>query len=394
MTTGGGRMPDLLLRNGLIVDGTGSHAVGGDVAISGDRIVHVGPDGPRAREVVDVTGAVIAPGFIDMHSHADFTLPAYPGATNSLTQGVTTEVVGNCGWSPAPLATDGRAHAYRDLAVGIGRDLDWEWTGYGSYLAALQHARPAVNCVPLVGHHAVRTATMGAEARPPSAGELDRMRVLVRDAMLEGAFGLSTGLVYPPGAYAATDELVELAREIRPFGGLYASHVRNESADVVAAVEEALDIAEKAGVSVQVSHLKSAGVANHGLVLVAIERIVEARRRGIDAHFDAYPYEAASTFLSQVLPPWVLDGGVEAMASRIATVEQRSGILEEIARGSDGWTSLVTAAGGWEKLTIISVGSPSLGMRSVGPSRRWPSTGASRPTRWRSRSSTWIEAGP
>ncbi len=157
-----------------------------------------------------MTGAVIAPGFIDMHSHADFTLPAYPGATNSLTQGVTTEVVGNCGWSPAPLATDGRAHAYRDLAVGIGRDLDWEWTGYGSYLAALQHARPAVNCVPLVGHHAVRTATMGAEARPPSAGELDRMRVLVRDAMLEGAFGLSTGLVYPPGAYVATDELVEL----------------------------------------------------------------------------------------------------------------------------------------------------------------------------------------
>ena len=360
MTTGGGRVPDLLLRNGLIVDGTGSQAVGGDIAISGDRIVHVGLDGPAAREIIDVTGAVIAPGFIDMHSHADFTLPAYPGATNSLAQGVTTEVVGNCGWSPAPLAAGNRGDEYRELAAGIGRDLDWEWTGYGSYLAALGRARPAVNCVPLVGHHAVRVAAMGTEARRPTTDELERMRNLVRNATQSGAFGLSTGLVYPPGAYAETDELVELARIVRPFGGIYASHIRNESSDLVAAVDEALGIAQAADLAVQISHLKSAGTANRGLVRTAIDRIVAARGRGVDAHFDGYPYEAVSTFLSQVLPPWVLDGGVDAMTGRLATEDQRSRIRAEITRGSGGWTSLVTAAGGWEKLTIVSVGSSSL----------------------------------
>lgn len=361
MTSGAAARADLLLRNGLIVDGTGSPGILGDVAVRGDRIVHVGPGGPVARETLDAAGAIIAPGFIDMHSHADFTLPAYPEASNSLSQGVTTEVVGNCGWSPGPLAAGNRADEYRELTAGIGAGLDWSWTDYGSFLATLQHARPAVNCVPLVGHHAIRVAAMGTEARPPSAAELDLMRTLVRDALRAGAFGLSTGLVYPPGAYAATDELVELAGEVRPFGGIYSSHVRNEGADVVAAVDEAIRIAEEVGVAVQISHLKAAGLANRRLVSVAIERIVAARRRGVDAHFDGYPYEAVSTFLSQVLPPWVLDGGVEAMIERLASEEQRLRIRAEIAQGSGGWTSLVTAAGGWEKLTLVSVGSSSLG---------------------------------
>jgi N-acyl-D-amino-acid deacylase len=360
VTSGGSGRPDLVLRNGLIVDGTGAPGFAGDVAISEGRIVHVGPGSPQAREMVDLAGTVIAPGFIDMHSHADFTLPAYPEAINSLAQGVTTEVVGNCGWSPAPLAAGNRADEYRELAAGIGRDLGWEWTGYGSYLKALQRVRPAVNCVPLVGHHAVRTAAMGTDARPPTSGELGLMRELVRDAMEAGAFGLSTGLVYPPGAYAETGELIELVREVRPFGGIYASHIRNEGSDVVAAVEEAIQIAGEAGVAVQISHLKSAGLANRGRVRAAMERIVAARDGGVDAHFDGYPYEAVSTFLSQVLPPWVLDGGVEAMMEHLATADQRSRICVEMAQGSGGWTSLVTAAGGWEKLTIVSVGSSSL----------------------------------
>ena len=197
----------LLIRGGTVFDGSGGPGVRANVVIEGSRIVAVGPEASEsAARVLDADGLAVAPGFIDMHSHADFTLPAYPGALNSLAQGVTTEVIGNCGYSPAPVSALAR-HASDQIAAchGLGPDLDWSWRSFDEYLGALGRARPAVNCIPLVGHGMLRLAVVGAEDRAATDSELAEMRGLLADALAAGAWGMSTGLVYPPGSYAATD---------------------------------------------------------------------------------------------------------------------------------------------------------------------------------------------
>ena len=240
---------DLVIRGGTVVDGTGGPARRGDVSIAGGRIVAIGPEASAtpAQRVLEADGLVVAPGFIDMHSHADFTLPSYPGALNSVSQGVTTEVIGNCGYSPAPLATDPRrAGDQRAACHGLGPDLDWGWQSFGDYLDRLDAARPAVNCVPLVGHGMLRMAVVGAEDRPASSEELEAMRALADDALAAGAWGLSTGLVYPPGSYGSTDEIVAVGAALQSVDGLYASHIRNENDGLAEALREALEIGRRA----------------------------------------------------------------------------------------------------------------------------------------------------
>ena len=270
------RMHDLLIRGATVVDGTGRPGLRADVAVADGRIVAVGRDaGPRsARRVVDADGLTIAPGFIDIHSHADFTLPAFPGARNSLSQGVTSEVVGNCSWSPAPLSVDpGLARQMHDISVGIGPHLDWDWTSMASFMARLDAARPAVNCLPLVGHAALRVAAMGMDTGLPTGPQMAAMAEALRVSLAAGAWGVSTGLVYPPSAFAATEEIHDLAREAAAVGALYASHVRDEADHALEAVEEAIATAVATGVRVQISHLKSAGQRNRGVVRGSLESI-------------------------------------------------------------------------------------------------------------------------
>ena len=349
----------LLIRGATIYDGTGGPATRGDVTVVSGRIHVVGgrQERPSGARVIDADGLALAPGFIDLHSHADFTLPAYPDAINSLSQGVTSEVIGNCGYSPAPLSEE-RAFAreWPEVTHGLGPDLDWSWRTFGEYLGALDRAKPAVNCIPLVGFGALRVAAMGMADRPASAAEIARMRAGLAEALASGAWGMSTGLVYPPGAYAATDEIVSVGRELTATRALYASHIRNEADDLLAAVDEALEIGRALGVPLEISHLKAAGRRNHGRVADATARIADERRRGADVHCDAYPYDAGSTFLSQLLPPWLHNGGVDALVERLRSEEVRRRVRRELDSGLPGWPNLLGAAGGWDRILIASVG--------------------------------------
>src|SRR4051794_22509496 len=255
-------MTDLLIRAATVIDGSGAPGVVANVAIDRGRIslVDAADDVRDGLRVVDAGGLVLVPGFIDMHSHADFTLPSYPGAINSLAQGVTTEVIGNCGYSPAPLSADPSLADEQRLAChGLGPDLDWAWQTFGEYLGRLDAARPAVNAIALVGHGMLRLGVVGAEDRAATPDELQRMREATDAALADGAWGMSTGLVYPPGAYATTDEVVTVASGLTAVDGLYASHIRNENDALADALHEAVEIGRRLGVRVEVSHLKAAG---------------------------------------------------------------------------------------------------------------------------------------
>jgi N-acyl-D-amino-acid deacylase len=268
-------MHDLLIRGARIVDGTGAAAATGDVAVERGVIREVGRLGrPAARRVVAADGAVVAPGFIDLHTHSDFTLPRFPRAPAMTRQGVTTQVLGNCGFSPFPTAP-ATAGLLRAASAFLDAGLDWDWSDLDGYARGLAELPLACNLALLVGHGSVRVAVMGFEDRAPTAAELEAMRELVAVAMRQGAFGLSSGLIYAPGSFAETAELAELARVAAAAGGFYASHIRDEAAGLLDAMGEAIEIGRRSGAAVQLSHHKAMGRANWGRVrdsLALLER--------------------------------------------------------------------------------------------------------------------------
>lgn len=355
-------MIDLFIRGATIHDGRGGPPTRGDLAVSAGRIVTAGSgDVSATTQVIDADGLVLAPGFIDLHSHADCTLPAFPGAINSISQGVTTEVVGNCGYSPAPVSdVPELAMELARQTAAIGPDLDWSWSSFGSYLDRLDAVRPAHNVIPLVGHGALRIAAFGMADRPASLAEIARMRQGLAEALDAGAWGMSTGLVYPPGAYAARGEIVAVGEELRSRDALYASHIRNEADDLGEAVDEAIAIGGALGTRVEISHLKSVGTRNHGQIRRALDRIDAARASGGRVTFDVYPYTAGSTMLTQLLPPWLQDGGRDALIARLHIDEVRVRLRHELATGLPGFTNYGVAGGGWDRIMISSVRDPRL----------------------------------
>ena len=252
------------------------------------------------------------------------------------------------------------ADEQRAACHGLGPDLDWSWRTFGEYLARLDLARPAVNAIQLVGHGMLRLAVVGPEERAATAAELDGMREAATQALADGAWGMSTGLVYPPGAYANTDEIVAVGAGLSAVDGLYASHIRNENDDLIPAIEEAIEIGRRLGVRVEVSHLKSAGVRNHGRAAEALAVLAAARAEGLPIHHDAYPYAAGSTFLTMLLPPWVHDGGTDALVERLGSSEVRARIAADVASGLPGWPNYIVATGGWDGIMIAAVVDPSL----------------------------------
>src|SRR3989441_3552940 len=299
----------LLIRNGSLIDGSGAPARAADVAVEGDRIVAVAPklSGEAAR-VIDAAGHVVAPGFIDMHSHSDLFYFACPSAESKVRQGVTTEVVGMCSFSQAPLRPDQR-EIVQGWAGGIGASLDLRWETFAQYLDALRSIRPSVNVAHFVGHGALRIAALGFEARPAGADDLRAMQRLLGEAMDAGAFGFSTGLVYAPSAYSDTDELIALAKAMAPRGGYYFSHIPGESSMVLDSINEAIRIGEEGGVGVQVSHVKASGRENWPKIDAALRLLETARARGVDVSGDVYPDHARSTKLDNKIPAWAHDGG-------------------------------------------------------------------------------------
>lgn len=331
------------LRGGTLIDGSGAPARRGDLVIHDGHIQALGAFDPpgQGAQLIDCSDLVIAPGFVDAHSHSD--LQVLERRPEKVHQGVTTEVVGNCGFSPYPTGDHGQA--LREFANGIfcGGD-DWGWPSGAAYLAAAKKS-PFTQPLSLVGHGSLRIAVAGNRLGALSDAEVDRMEGLLSDAISAGAAGLSTGLMYAPGSSAPLEELERLCRVVARHGAVYATHMRTYFSGLVDAVDEQLNLARRTGCRLQISHLQAAGAANWPLQARALHRIEQAAAHGIDVRFDCYPYTAGSTVLTQILPQSALEGGAAAMIERLNDPTQRQRIAGEVARTNPWrWTDIYISA--------------------------------------------------
>ena len=339
---------EILITGALIADGTGAPLKVSDLLITGDLISALESPGviPNApnRQIIHAEGLVIAPGFIDVHSHADISPLLEEDDTTKILQGVTTEVVGNCGSSMAPLVV-GREGLSGATVGRLFPDVPMPWHGFGEMLTILDGKGYVTNYCPLVGHGALRIAAVGAEARGAAPAELKHMQLLLEQALAEGAFGLSSGLIYPPGTYSDTDELAQLAAVLSP-SRVYSTHMRGESDTLLDSIEEAIAVGVRSSCRVQVSHLKSAGRENWGKAPQALRRLDKARDDGLRITQDLYPYAAASTTLTACLPPWSHDGGDQALLERISDPATVSKLRYAVEQGdAGGWDNLIRGAG-------------------------------------------------
>jgi N-acyl-D-aspartate/D-glutamate deacylase len=330
---------DLLIRNGLLFDGSGSAGEPGDIAIAAGRIAAIGAGlAADAARTIEAAGLAVTPGFIDIKTHSDFTLPINPKAESKVRQGVTTEIVGHCGFSVAP-ALPGKVELLRDYLSPSAPWLPFRETTFADYLDTFPQT--AVNAGMLVGHNTLRLMVMGMAARPPKPAELARMVGLLEEGLDAGALGLSSGLFTAPGSYAAPEEMIALCQVVRRHNGAYFTHIRDESNKVLEAVEEAIQIAEVCGVHVEIVHFKCSGLDNWGKATRALDMIAAARERGLDVDCDSYPYTAGSNPLKNLLPQWVQAGSVAAMIERLAAPETRTRIRADIERdGLNNWGRL------------------------------------------------------
>jgi N-acyl-D-amino-acid deacylase len=343
-------MFDIKIEGAVVIDGTGSPGSRNDVGIVGERIAAVGDlSREPAGRVLNASGRALAPGFIDMHSHSDWRLWGNRRAESKIRQGVTTEVVGNCGFSPAPTTT-AFLDEMRRFALYVPTGMDFSWRSMGDYLRAFDRGGTALNVIQLVGHGTLRVAAMGFARRPPTGEELAAMQRMLDDAMENGAWGLSTGLIYAPGSYAATEEIVAIARIAARQRGFYASHIRGEGATLLDAVREAIQIGREAQLPVQISHVKASGRPNWGKVADALALIDAARAEGLDVMGDVYPYTASSTSVRTLLPDWVLEGGVDAMLQRLEDAAVRGRIRKELEAPVTGQSLLDRI--GWDNIMI------------------------------------------
>lgn len=338
---------DLLLVGGRLVDGTGNPWRYADVALAGDRIVEIGPPGTldptRASDILDVSGLVIAPGFIDLNGQSDQAYLRDGSALSKIFQGVTTEIMGESN-TPAPV--NGRITGSVDRSDTTAVRRAREWARFGGWLEEMEAGGVALNVGSFVGGTTVRRYALGMSERQPTPSEVDTMRAVTARAMQDGAFGVATALIYPPGVYAGTDELVEISRVVAEHGGVYITHMRSESYHILEAVDEAVEIGARSGVPVEIFHLKVAGVDNWGLTDQVIDRIEAARADGIDVSAGMYPYTAASTGLTACFPPWVeADGN---LYRNLADSAARARIHAELAGPPtrwENWCRLATPEG-------------------------------------------------
>ena len=338
---------DILIRGGTVIDGSGRPGETADVAISRGHIAAIDPalSGSAAR-VIDAGGLAVTPGFIDIKTHSDFTLPINPKAESKVRQGVTTEVIGHCGFSVAP-CLPGKVQMLADYLSGGAPWLPFREMSFPDYLDNFPAV--AVNAGMLVGHNTLRLMTMGLEDRAPTGAELDRMIALLDEGLAAGALGFSTGLFTPPGSFAESSEIMALCEVVARHKAGYFTHIRDESNRVLEAVEEAIAVARAYPIHVEIVHLKCSGVDNWGKAAQILARLEAAQAAGCDIDCDAYPYAAGANPLKNLLPPWVQIGGNEAMLARLALPETRARVEAEIAdHGLNNWGRIPS----WEAVQI------------------------------------------
>ena len=330
---------DLLIKSGMVLDGTGAEAAPADVGIRGERIEAVGElKNAEANQIIDAGGQFVCPGFIDVHSHSDAYLLIDPRAPSKVFQGITTEVCGNCGASAAPRLGEAKLPS------------DWQdkpfpgmWRTVAEYRALFEQVTPAVNEALLAGHNTLHRGVCGYEPRGATPDELNAMRRALEQALDDGACGMSTGLIYPPASAVPREEIIELAKVCAAKEKIYTTHMRSEGRQLLEAIDETLDIGRRAGVRVQISHLKTSGRENWNKLDAALEKIETARAGGMDVAADRYPYTAAQTDLDIILPDWALYDGRDAVLARLCDPSTRRRIRDEIlaGRGEFGFSSVM-----------------------------------------------------
>jgi N-acyl-D-amino-acid deacylase len=348
---------DLILRGGNVYDGSGGEPFVGDVVIDGDKIVALGDIGnATAATEIDVQGLAVAPGFVNMMCWANESLIEDGRSQSDLRQGVTLEIMGE-GESMGPLNDDMKAEMV-SLQTDIRYDI--EWTTLDEYLEYLQRRGVSPNVASFIGTATPRQYVIGHEDRAPTPEELEQMRALVRQAMEDGALGVASSLMYPPGLFAETDELVELSKVAAEYGGMYISHMRDEGAHMIEAIEELLTIAREAGIRAEIYHLKSSGRPNWHLFDKAVAMVEEARAEGLDITADVYTYPAGATGLNVTVPPWVQEGGFDASLERMSDPELREQIIREMNTPSDEWENMFLMAGSPENILMVGFKSEAL----------------------------------
>ena len=331
---------DIIIRDGILYDGTGSKPFTGDIGIKNDKIVKISKsiDG-QAKEEVDASGLAVSPGFINMLSWATTSLIKDGRSLSDIKQGVTLEVFGE-GWSMGPLN-----EKMKQEEQSNAEDFQIDWNTLGEYLESLEKRGVSTNVASFIGATTLRIHEIGFEDREPTDQEMSRMKELVRQGMKEGAMGIGSSLIYAPAFYSSTEELIELCKVASEFGGMYISHLRSESNQFLEALDELIEIAEKAEISAEVYHLKAGGIPNHYKMDLAIEKINNARDRGLDITTDMYNYIAGATGLNAHMPPWVQEGGYEKWVERLKDPLIRARVKEEMINDTDDWENLGYLAG-------------------------------------------------
>ena len=349
---------DLIIRNGRIVDGTGNPWFRAEIGVSDGKIEKIGRlVSAKAKRIIDAEGLVVCPGFIDIHNHSDSTILINPKVESMVRQGVTTQVIGNCGFSCAPVKENTKDLLGKYL-FELMPEIEIEWDTFGEYLNKLEKRKPATNIASLVGHGTVRIAVLGYDDRLPSREEIEEMKGFVASAIEDGAFGLSTGLAYAPGIFSGTNEIIDLAKVVAEYDGLYTSHIRNEADEIAwkQSVQEAIKIGERTGVRVQVSHIES-HYPNWGKEEMVLKMFEDARDREIDIACDIPPYVCGYTTITTLLPDWALSGGIPEVVERLKNPVKREEIKNFVMVGKDKHTNpsqSLLADGFADKIWIVS----------------------------------------
>jgi N-acyl-D-aspartate/D-glutamate deacylase len=347
----------ILIQQGQIVTGAANPWFRGDIGIKDDRIAKIGHiKRKHADQVIDARKLIVCPGFIDVHSHSDFIISILPSTESTLMQGVTTLITGNCGFSLAPTTPETNVLLRKGLSPFIPPEvhLEMPWRSFSTYLETESALDLAVNIGHLVGHGTIRIAVMGYENRDPNKQELQSMKRHAREAMQAGALGLSSGLIYPPGMFAQTPELIEIAHVVQEHGGIYASHIRGEGSTLLAALCEAIEIGKQTRIPVHIAHHKASGRTQWGQITQTLQLMETARAQGIDITCDQYPYTAGMTSMGTLLPPWTHEGGLSVLLNRLRSPDQRNRMKADMKEGIPGWENFVQD-NEWSSIYVASV---------------------------------------